>query len=761
MLEILRAELDKYHAFDAPSHPFVDSIVRAIPFTTVPEKMKVVFAISHVSQYASQFRRNTKLWDGTEVPTNNISFVVAASGANKDSSNSKVKACFKEGYKAIQAELEVFVRDEAIKAAQKAEEELPEEYAIYSKYMKPIPPPFMAMSTGPGLVQHINDIGALPLGAGMQYVGELSDELLGNPNAVENLKVLAECFDLGNKEVSYTKGTEFRSKEISGQPVSALMVGSPGYILYDEGTRKKFHVTFMSKMARRSWFCYAPERIEEPDFSDSPDAVNQMLQYEAEIDQVSKAAAKVAQGAVKTLTEHNLKRKGEPIPTSAKVFELFNIYKRYNSEVVNKANAHESVYSLVRSHLQWKALKFAGALAVIEGTDEVTVEQYITAIRYCEMFDSDITMFERDMNKVPHESLSDYLRSKVEANNKSFISIHDIKKLGFSASVTHPKLLELVSLCAGYDRNGIYSIADNASGILYEPVRLSEVVGVSIKDIDNSRLHKAIAAGATHDELSVVKNRIAAVANTGYGYVETSFEELGELLKEDYAYSPFQFVNGERHKDNLIGGTKWLVIDVDTTTLSAGDAHFLLEGINHHIALTSDPNNEYKYRVLIELDSYVELSAVAWKHFYSAIAADLGLDADILPQSQIYFSYAGRKVWSYTEGTSIECRDYIMAAKEKETSGVEKAKTLSKGQMSQLLTDPLSTFWYAFDCVKGRRSTTLYRAARHAKDLGASLEETVDLLEQINNYLTDPLGEERYTKLVEQIVRLYRSNLND
>lgn len=756
MLNILRAELEKYDAFSEPNHELINAIVRAVPFNTVPTKMKIVFAISHLSNFASQFRRNIELWDGTSVPTNNISFVIADSGANKDSSNSKVKKCFKSGYEKIHKVLEDFVRTEAIRAATAAGEDMPDEFEIYRKYMKPIPPVFMSMTTGPGLIQHINDIGALPASAGLVYSGELSDELAGNPHALENIKTLAEVYDLGEKEVTYTKGVEFRSKEIKGQPVSALLVGSPGHILYDEATRKRFHIAFMSKMARRSWFCYAPERMEEPDFSKEDNPIQAMQEYEYQIEQEAKAAISVLKSQIDEITEGNLALLGESVPTSKEVFELFNVYKRYNSEVITAMNAHETVYALVRGHLQWKALKLAGALAVLEGTKEVTLDQYVTSIQFCELFDQDISHFEKDINKAPHESLSDYLRANIAIDNKAFISIHDIKKLGFSSSVTLSKLQELVLLCAGYDREGIYSIAENTSGIYYEPIVHTEVVGVSFKEIDNSRLHDAVARKADHVELSRIKNAIASQANTGYEFLETDFSELGLMLQGDFAYSPFRFTGGARSKDNLVGGTKWLVIDVDKSTLSADDAHFMLEGVNHHIALTSDPDNEYKYRVIVELDSYVELSAIAWKHFYTKISDDLGLDADVLPQSQIYFSYADRKVLSCTEGTPISCRDYVMYAKDKESSGAaDKTKAMTSSQKSQLLADPMTTFWYAFDCERGRRSVTLYRAARHAVDLGASLEETLDLLDQINNYLTEALDPVRYNKLVEQAIRLY------
>lgn len=758
MLEILRKELQNYGAFNAPDHPFINAMVRAVPFNTVPTKMKLVFAISHLSNFASQFRRNIELWDGTLVPTNNISFVVADSGANKDSSNSKIKKCFADGFDAIDKELKLFVKDDAIDKAEKAGEDTPEEFAVYCKYMLPIPPIFMSITTGPGLVQHINDIGALPAGSGMVYTGEISDELANNVNTLENIKILAEVYDLGEKEITYTKNTEFRSKEIKGQPVSALFVGSPGHILYDETTRKKFHIAFMSKLARRSWFCYTPERVPEPDFSQEDDPISAMQEYEYQIEQEAKAAVAALKTEVMDITRTNMVSTGVPIPVTDDVFRLFNMYKRYNREVIEQGNNQESVYALVRGHLQWKALKLAGAFAIMEKSAEVTADHYIMAIQFSELFDNDISQFEKDLNKAPHECLSDYLRTQVTYDNRAFISIHDIKKHGFSQSVTYSKLHELVSLCAGYDSSGVYTVAENNSGIVYEPMIKTDRMMVSYMPIDNSKVNDAIEKG---DKEALKKAKIALAASTTSGYQaeEITFADLEELLNNDTAYSPFVFKDGIRGKTNIVGGTKWLVLDVDKTDVSCEDAHFLLDGINHHIALTADPNNEFKYRVIVELDSPVDLSGIAWKHFYTKIADDLGVNVDILPQSQIYFSYAGRKVLSYTEGSPIVARDYVMYAKEKENNkGQDRIKELSNAQKNQQLDERLETFWYAFSSSEGQRSSTMYRAIRHAKDLGASLEYALDLVDKISEYVTVPMQEHRIERFKEQVVRLYGSN---
>jgi hypothetical protein len=61
--------------------------------------MKAVVAVAQVTAFASQFRRNIKLWDDvTEVPVNAISFVITGSGAGKDSSVKAARKCFKSGY---------------------------------------------------------------------------------------------------------------------------------------------------------------------------------------------------------------------------------------------------------------------------------------------------------------------------------------------------------------------------------------------------------------------------------------------------------------------------------------------------------------------------------------------------------------------------------------------------------------------------------------------------------------------------------------
>lgn len=165
MLELTRAYLQERHAFSPDQSPFISQIAKTIPFSTVPERMKLTIAVSEIMTFASQFRRNIQHWDGTPVPINAISFVVTASGQHKDSSVRAARKCFSLGYKAITAKREQLAKIAAIRLAQESGE------TDYAPFYKPPAPIFMSPTTGPGLIQHINDIAEHPLGAGLLYAG--------------------------------------------------------------------------------------------------------------------------------------------------------------------------------------------------------------------------------------------------------------------------------------------------------------------------------------------------------------------------------------------------------------------------------------------------------------------------------------------------------------------------------------------------------------------------------------------------------------
>ena len=751
MLEQTKKLLKEQGAFSGSQNEYLQRVVDAISFPTINIRMKSVVAVAQLTAFASQFRRNLQLWDDiTEVPVNAISFSICGSGSGKDSSVKAARKCFDAGYEAIEETTQAVAVQNAIAMAKEEGLPNPSDEAIYRQYLVPIPPVDIMPTTGPGLIQHINDIGALGIGAGLLYTGEFSDELAYNQDMVENIKILSEVYDTGDKELKYTKAEEFRSKAIKGQAVSALFVGSPGHILYDEGTKKKFNIAFMSKLARRSWFCYAPDKIEEKVFND----LEEFWEYEESLEAASKKARVGMNLDCRRIADFHLPKHGETVAVTKDVERLFKTYKRYNNDLADLSPNQESTYVLIRRHLQWKALKLAGAYTIMACKDTVDSECYIEAIRFCETLDKDMELFERDLNKAPHELLVDYFHTRTVMDGYSEISTHDLKKQGFMNNISKSRLKEMTALCAGYDKESVYSVVHDGSSIRYEPIIKTDVINVSYKEIDCTELNRAVESG---DTLAVrtAKHNIARTTSYGFEWAETTFAELPQMLQHDYAYSSFRFKDGLRCKENIESGSKWLVLDLDESLLSAEEAHMMLGDINHHIALTSDNDNEFKFRVLLELDAEVQLDAMSWKHFYLKIADDLGLQVDPLPQSQVFYSYAGRTIYSNVEATSLETREYVMYAKNQTTSGTVPNSALSTPQKKALLNDPLTTFSYSFEAKYGEGSRNMYRMMRHAQDLGATEEEVVQLLDDCNDYWENPLFDDRLEKLKEQGRRLF------
>lgn len=748
MLDLLRTELESLNAFSEEVPDVVARIAEAIPFNTVPLRMKYTIAVSEIMLFASQFRRNINHWDGGEVPINSVSFVITGSGQNKDSSANAARKCFNVGYDMINDTRRKMAKANAIRLATDAGVDDPTQYENYKEFYRKPNPLFVAPSTNEGFIQHLNELDNDGLGSGFLYSGEFGAELASSPMFMENLKLLAELYDLGNKEVKVLKARENQSREIKGLPVSALFQGSPANILYDESVKRRFRVEFATKLARRSYFCFVPEIIPE----DHHDTIDALIEAELGSDSNSVAARLQVSDAIKCITEYNLKLLGTLIEVSPEARRLFIIYKRYNSELSETMPKLYPISILVRKHLQWKALKLAGAIALFYQHDTIEESDYLDAIRFCEMLDKDMAMFEAELVKEPYELFADYMKSIAE-DGRSSATLHTLRKLGYLPAQGNPtqRMNELVHLAASYDEYGIYTASE--AGISYEQIQPTSTIAYSFREIDVQPIHAAIKSGS-RTALQRAKEHIAATAVSGFSIAESDFASLADILYGTYAYTPFILRDGRRDKDTLITATKWLVFDIDKSNITADEVHFLLSDINHHIALTADESNERKFRLFVELDSVVELSAVTWKHFYQSIANELSLTVDPLPQTQIFYSYGASEVLSTLDGATIKVRNHIMQANDIVTNRPVE-KPLTKTQISAQLSDPYTTFNYAYECPPGAGvgSRNLIRAARHAKDLGMELDDIIKLVEDINDYWVSSMPEDRLEKTILSQIR--------
>lgn len=545
------------------------------------------------------------------------------------------------------------------------------------------------------------------------------------------MKYMSEVYDTGSKEVKLIGDKSEQLKPLVSLPVSALFMGAQEPILYDNAVKQRFKKEFNSKLARRSFFCFVPDELPEPNY----ESVTAMIEAEEELEDKAIAVRNQVNSGVQAITEAYLPLVGEPLPVSADVRKLFIIYKAYNKRLSQSMSKAYPLSALVRAHLQWKALKLSGALALFNQHEQIELSDYVEAINFCEVLDKDMALFESEFVKGKHELFCSFMRAKAD-DGKATISLHILQKMGYiTAPVTKAKLTELVQLSNSFDNNATYKLCGD--GICYEELIREAEPHISFLPVSGS------------------KEVRAKQCSQNFTYAPTTFADLATMLQGDFAYSPFEFVDGKRSKANLRGGTNWIVLDIDTSLITASECHSILQDINHHIALTSDPDNDFKFRVLLELDSIVSLSPEAWPYFIQSIADSLQLQADRLPQSQIYFSYAGRPVYSVTDQSPLDVKDHILMAESAVASKPKPTKPPTKAEAAALLSDPMGTFSPAYNAEHGEGSRKLIWAAHRAHELGMDNDNIIDLIHDINNYWTHPMDPVRLENTIISQIRRF------
>jgi hypothetical protein len=425
-----------------------------------------------------------------------------------------------------------------------------------------------------------------------------------------------------------------------------------------------------------------------------------------------------------------------PLPLTKEAQSLYYSYLEYNKLLAEDIDAQHEISQLSRTHSHWKTLKLSGAFATLRNSQVIDKEDFIYAINFTELYAEDLQAFEVELEKETYEVFIDYMHLMHKSGKESIkISAHKLKKLGFikGTGAIHTKLKDLVDISTSADKTGIYTVVDDT--IVYEKIRKTNINGASFLEVTGTKQERAYQCAE------------------GFTYADTSFEYLKNLLAMDLAFSPFEFREGKRGKNNIIGGTSWAILDIDESNLTDEEVHFILEDINHHIARTSNPDNGYKFRVIIQLDAYVELAIQEFPYFMQSISESLGLKSDKLSILQIYFGYEGREVLSQTTGHKVEVKDHLLFAKAKVTEKEKARVELSPKERKAALDSPFATFDYAFEAENGEGTRKMISAAYKAKDLGATNDEIVTLMEEINDYWDVSMDPQRFENTILRFAR--------
>jgi len=348
--------------------------------------------------------------------------------------------------------------------------------------------------------------------------------------------------------------------------------------------------------------------------------------------------------------------------------------------------------------------------------------------------------YEEYASKDTYELLVDYFKSNPDVK----LTIHEIKKRDFVTGTANieNKVKDLVKLADSFAGSDGMVKFDN--GI------------VSYKQFERVGEH-----AASYVKVSGDKQQRAVMCHSGYEYKETTFKNLSNLLCNDVAYTPFKFIDGKRSNDNIISGATWAAFDIDDTDIDMYEMHDILGDYNHHISTTSDSNNKYKYRIILEFNTIVDLPPREWKSFMIAVAKQIGLDNEdksAYTKSQIQFGYSGSEVMSNTDGEPFDVAEAIKESSVIEIGNKSKPK-LTTTKMRAALDNPLDTFHYAFNDEVKSRSLVMFRLWKHIFDLNGKPDEAEQLMRELNEFWINGIDETRLEKYIKQMRDHYAKDI--
>ncbi|MEE8599406.1 MAG: hypothetical protein V3S69_07900 [Dehalococcoidales bacterium] len=681
----------------------------------VPYKLKLAITLSELITFSSHLRKPIMLYDGTLVPTNAIVFALSASGTSKDKSLNTLRKALGTAYAQLEEYRKEYARNKAEKMAL-LDGASGEDWQKYYQSPKPLQ---AGLGTVEGLMHHFADIGENPMGAGSIMTSEIGSELQTNGAITDIIKIISVAYDLGNIPPKIVKSYENQTNAVKSLPVNALFFGAQDALLYNNEIKHKFKMVFNTQLARRSIFTFTPEVPKRLEIT-SIDELYAMREAE-------RCRVLDAQAELDKLTSHLVENtQPAPLVITDDANKLFDVYMELNSVLSDDMPNKYPISKLSRKHKQWLALKLAGSYAILNYQDEIDETTYAYAINTVEMLAPQMAEFEKELIKESYEQLADMCIYKSE-DGEFFLSLHELRKMSYisgTGSSKH-KVEELCILANSYDNNGRYTICDG--GIMYKELVKTDEIGMCAIFFDTD---------LTGQEL---KDHMTRNCSTGYTTYDTDFPEIDVLLQQNAAYSSFVFKDGKRSKENLIGGTKFVILDIDKSQLTSEEAHLLLSEYNHYIVRTSDPDNAFKFRTILELDAVVDVDERTWKAFIQEIANELGLIIDVLPQSQIFLAFKDREILKQLDGKTLQTKYLLERASITTRDRPKPARELPDTQKSVALKDPTETFHYAFSAEPGERSVCMYKALAHAIDLGADGEYIKQLSNEINSSWMDPM----------------------
>ena len=547
--------------------------------------------------------------------------------------------------------------------------------------------------TGPAVKQFRHKILMAKIGAINFEVDEIGNNLL---NSKEIVDLYLELFD-GVVKPKLIKNTtdSTRNEEIDGKsPTNMLMFGTASALLDGAATEKAYTDMLLTGYARRCFFGYSA--IERPTKKLSKAERKQLITNKANSRELQLIAAK-------------LERKADPINYGMEVdvpddvIEAIIDYQMYCEDIMDSFRQSDEIRRAEARGRFYKALKLAGTFSFLDGTSDMTLEQWQAAVKVAEMSAS---CFYDMLDRPPtHARLAIYL-TECKSPATTADLVEDLPY--FPKTGTQQKDLIKHAIAWGYKNNVI----------------------IKRSFVDEIELLSADALAATDLDGGITGSHSSDMTQ-GFKPFIVPWAALSKLVvKPNHHWCAHSFVDGHRRKSNTIQGFNLLVLDCD------GDARLeqareILKDYTYLIYTTKRHTDDvHRFRVVLPMSHTLKLSPDDYSLFMENVFSFLPftIDEQVKDTSRKWLCNDKAQVFE-NDGKLFDVLPFIPKTKKAD----EYAEFISKKNM------PTLERYFHRMIQEGNRNNTLFRYAAVLLDGGYGLQDTIDKIKTFNSQLDKPI----------------------
>jgi hypothetical protein len=528
-------------------------------------------------------------------------------------------------------------------------------------------------------------------------IDEIGSNLVGS---IDLLTLFLELYDQGMVKQKLTKNTaeNQRSEEVDGKtPANMLLFGTQSKLFDGGQTEDQFYSMLDIGYARRCIFGWGQQDQKAFHTQSAKEIYNRLTQptNNVAVNKWSDTFYKLADPAMygwKVMVEEDV---------GIKLIE----YKIACEQAATLLPDHDEIRKAEMSHRYFKALKLAGAYAFVDGSEEITMEHFMSAVLLVE---ESGTSFQRILN-----------REKTYVKLAKYVAT-------VGTEVTHADLNEALPFYKSGQaaRNEMMTLATAWGYPRHILIKKSFVDGIEF------------FKGETLQESDLTKIKVSYSDHYAYNYLneEVPFEHLHRLTQaQGMHWANHHFKGGHRAEEKALAGFNLIAIDVDGDTTLA-TAHELLKEWKFMTYTTKRHTDEKnRFRLILPTNYYLQLDTDEYKEFMNSVMEWLPFKTDESANQRAKKWESNNGEYHYNmEGELLDVLPFIPKTSKHETHKQSMQKIQSMDNMER---------WFAQRIASGNRNNQMIKYALALVDSGLDLMAVRDQVHSFNQKLSNPMDE--------------------